>query len=550
MNRQQRRQWAKEEVRRQKAEERHNHNVEMSKQLGISPEAVDYYSHIPLTHVAEKDLDVIMQRHLFQLFKVPLLRWMNWEKFHCDMRLKKNVYPSFDDIKALPRLELDRGFINSYLASFENEYKQENGTTSGKDIFRFAIPPFEHGVIRIMDDTVWIEWQLMTLNENDFDICFYCWQNSVDKYKNHFENRIMMPSNDNNGSCYVDINIDVPEYLLLVYKVVLSARYNAENNMFEIGPDNDLTYCYEELCESYLMMEEQAYEANKKSEHPIDLSYDEKRIELVHDYYLHNVVRDAEEITAYMRDVEFDNLKFFIAFNYAADINARKNVNKKQNHISYNYELTDDVTETKTKVKQLSLSSENGGTARLVTSDKTQILRKLKPIEWTRRGHYRHYKNGKVIWIRSSKCHWAAYSESQISRQQKIIRLTDIDGEASSLERYTTDYLDNKNIIYKAQYSFSDLQGEHGILRFDFGIKVNNEFNIFIECQGEQHYRPVERFGGQDAFKRQQQYDKRKVDYCKEHGFILLCMDGRVIKTESDVTKWFEENLIPLLENE
>lgn len=548
MNRQERRKWAKDEMRRQKAEERHNHNLEMSKQLGITPEAVDYYSHIPLAHVAEKDLDIKTQRCLFQLFKVPVLRWINWECFHSNARIKRNIYPSFDDIKSLPRLELDRGFIGSYLASFDNEYKQKDGTTSGKDTFRFAIPPFEHGVIRIMDDTVWIEWQLMTLNESDFDICFYCWQNSVDRYKNHFENRIMMPSNDDNSSCYVDINIDVPEYLLLVYKVVLNARYNSENNMFEIAQDNDLTCCYEELCESALMIEEQAYADNKQSAHPLDLTYDEKVTELVRDYYSHNVVRDAEEITAYMQDVEFDNLKFFIAFNYAAEINARKNVDKKQNHIYYNYELTDDMTEIKAKVEQLSLSSENGGTARLVTLDKTQILRKLKPIEWTRRGHYRHYKNGKVIWIRSSKCHWAAYSESQISRQQKIIRLTDIDGEVSSLERYTTDYLDNKNIIYKAQYSFSDLQGEHGILRFDFGIKVNNEFTIFIECQGEQHYHPVDIFGGEEQFEKQQKYDILKVNYCEAHNLTLLCIDGRKIKTESDVTNWLDENLMPLIE--
>lgn len=43
-----------------------------------------------------------------------------------------------------------------------------------------------------------------------------------------------------------------------------------------------------------------------------------------------------------------------------------------------------------------------------------------------------------------------------------------------------------------------------------------------IEYQGEQHFRPVEAFGGKSAYKRQVVNDKRKIKRCKEHGIRLL----------------------------
>lgn len=43
-----------------------------------------------------------------------------------------------------------------------------------------------------------------------------------------------------------------------------------------------------------------------------------------------------------------------------------------------------------------------------------------------------------------------------------------------------------------------------------------------IEYQGEQHFRPVEAFGGKSAYMRQVVNDKRKIKRCKEHGIRLL----------------------------
>ena len=48
----------------------------------------------------------------------------------------------------------------------------------------------------------------------------------------------------------------------------------------------------------------------------------------------------------------------------------------------------------------------------------------------------------------------------------------------------------------------------------DFYLNVNNKEYI-IEYNGIQHYRPVERFGGEKTFKHQLERDQALKDYCK-----------------------------------
>ncbi|MCH8854123.1 MAG: hypothetical protein IID41_15950 [Planctomycetes bacterium] len=46
-----------------------------------------------------------------------------------------------------------------------------------------------------------------------------------------------------------------------------------------------------------------------------------------------------------------------------------------------------------------------------------------------------------------------------------------------------------------------------------------------IECQGDQHYRPVAFFGGEDAFYLRQAYDERKATLCHAHRIRLLYVE-------------------------
>ena len=85
----------------------------------------------------------------------------------------------------------------------------------------------------------------------------------------------------------------------------------------------------------------------------------------------------------------------------------------------------------------------------------------------------------------------------------------------SHLERNVMNYLDEVGITYDYQKHFDWL----GRQSLDFYIP---DYNVGIECQGEQHFFPVEHFGGDDMFKQTLERDKRKKALCEKHGVKLL----------------------------
>lgn len=48
------------------------------------------------------------------------------------------------------------------------------------------------------------------------------------------------------------------------------------------------------------------------------------------------------------------------------------------------------------------------------------------------------------------------------------------------------------------------------------------EYNIAIEYNGEQHYHPVKRFGGEEGYKICQERDKRKMEKCLQNNCKLF----------------------------
>ena len=94
----------------------------------------------------------------------------------------------------------------------------------------------------------------------------------------------------------------------------------------------------------------------------------------------------------------------------------------------------------------------------------------------------------------------------------------------SNLESLTKNVLSSLTLKCVEQYSFSDLYGKNGgLLKFDFAVfDAHNKFLFLIECQGEQHYRVVKYFGGEEGFAYRCFNDDRKRAYCKEHGYPLL----------------------------
>lgn len=93
--------------------------------------------------------------------------------------------------------------------------------------------------------------------------------------------------------------------------------------------------------------------------------------------------------------------------------------------------------------------------------------------------------------------------------------------EGSLGEQAIASYLSSNDVMYDREFSFEDLKGSAGLLRFDFKVQYGNNV-VLIEFQGKQHYQPVQFFGGEERFKIQQIYDSYKRAYCKKNNYHLI----------------------------
>ena len=85
----------------------------------------------------------------------------------------------------------------------------------------------------------------------------------------------------------------------------------------------------------------------------------------------------------------------------------------------------------------------------------------------------------------------------------------------SYLEKEIEKFLIENNIIYETQKRFEWLKPQS----VDFYLP---EYNIAIECQGIQHFKCVEYFGGQEEFKKRLELDLIKKKKCDENKIKLI----------------------------
>lgn len=84
--------------------------------------------------------------------------------------------------------------------------------------------------------------------------------------------------------------------------------------------------------------------------------------------------------------------------------------------------------------------------------------------------------------------------------------------------------LQENNISFSKQFTFLDLvSNANSLLRFDFAIFNNKqELAYLLEYNGQQHYTPIEYFGGEEHFKKQQENDRKKIEYCNKNNIPLI----------------------------
>lgn len=80
--------------------------------------------------------------------------------------------------------------------------------------------------------------------------------------------------------------------------------------------------------------------------------------------------------------------------------------------------------------------------------------------------------------------------------------------------------LEENGVNFKTQYRIDDFSLYS---LFDFAIfDDDNNLIKLIEFDGEQHFEPVEHFGGEEKFLIQKERDERKNKYCEENNIPLL----------------------------
>ena len=105
----------------------------------------------------------------------------------------------------------------------------------------------------------------------------------------------------------------------------------------------------------------------------------------------------------------------------------------------------------------------------------------------------------------------------------------------SHLEEKIERVLIENNINFEYQKRFKWLNRQS----LDFYLP---EYNIAIECQGEQHFKSIDYFGGKSRFQKQLKLDKQKKELCDKNNINLLYYTD-FNKSDKDIIKTIDELL-------
>lgn len=134
----------------------------------------------------------------------------------------------------------------------------------------------------------------------------------------------------------------------------------------------------------------------------------------------------------------------------------------------------------------------------------------------------RHSQTDRGVWMWECKCGECGEIFVDIPARVTGGHVTSCGcAKRSSGERLVRDILESLDVNYIPEKRFDDCKDKK-CLPFDFYLP---DYNVVIEYQGRQHYKPVSLFGGEESFNQLTLHDKMKQDYCREHDINLIHID-------------------------
>jgi len=128
--------------------------------------------------------------------------------------------------------------------------------------------------------------------------------------------------------------------------------------------------------------------------------------------------------------------------------------------------------------------------------------------------------HGSVVW----RCRCSCGSITEVPSNHLVTGHTSSCGcsTVSKGEQSIAEELESLGVTYQKEYMFTDLK-LISFLRYDFAVfDSRNNLIGLIEYDGQQHFKPIKFFGGEDTFKKVTERDKLKNRYCKKENIPLL----------------------------
>lgn len=176
---------------------------------------------------------------------------------------------------------------------------------------------------------------------------------------------------------------------------------------------------------------------------------------------------------------------------------------------------------------------------------KAQMLKYDEFVEKAREIHGDRYDYSKSVLIGMNRKTTIVCPEHGEFQQTPSAHLNCRQGcpicKTNHYEREINFLLENAGINHVQQYRPDFLKP----LSLDFYLP---DYNLAIEAQGIQHFKPLKHWGGEDALRKMQERDERKLKLCQEHGVKILYYSDLNIEFPYEVITSLEK-LLEIIKN-